>query len=324
MQIRPSIPGPWSPPAERDAIHDLIVQPAAPWFSEVERRHLDAALSGEFRAVASDRFWVAWDGGQPVANIYFGTAAGAPEIGLLAFAITAPAHRGQGLGERLVHAALSDFVAAGGVCMHLATANPAAHHLYQRCGFRDYNGHVMRFLMKPEDWTSFDDAYFRFAGPGQVRRGHWGDAGRIAMLYVAPGRWLVRDYAEGLYDHPAIEQTRCASILPSMMAGGLWVLENPARRVVAAATLKPGEPLPVVDFLAAPAYLDQAPDLLGAVLADCRSAGTTAVCSYVAAPDGEKLAILEQAGFCGAAVPVGQIDAGGDRFAVYRRIRQWA
>jgi GNAT superfamily N-acetyltransferase len=329
--IEPFNPGAPTSPVKRAMIHDLIVQPAEPWFSEVERLHLEAALSGACAPVACDRFWLAWIDAQPVANVYFGTAAGAPEMGLLAFAITTPAQRGRGIGRLLLDEALADFVAAGGVCMHLATANPAAHHLYERGGFRDYNGHVMRYLARPEDWARFDAAYLASAGPGQIRRGHWGDAARVAMLYVAPQRWLVRDYAESLYNHPAIEQTRCASILPSLLAGGqapttrdlsggLWVLENPARRLVAAATLKPHEPLPVIDFVAAPAYLAQAPELLRAVMAACRSAGAPAVCSYVAACDEEKLAILKQVGFTGEAAPVAPIEAGADRFAIYRYV----
>jgi hypothetical protein len=99
--IEPFEPSMASSPGERAAIHDLIVQPAAPWFSEVERRHVEGALSGEFGAVARDRFWVAWVGPEPVANIYFSTAAGAPEIGL----VGAPRGVGRFCGRGwLVHA----------------------------------------------------------------------------------------------------------------------------------------------------------------------------------------------------------------------------
>lgn len=333
-RIESFIPGPAASPVQRAALRDLIIQPVAPWFSEAERRHVEGALSGEFGSVACDRFWVAWAGAEPVANVYFGAAAGAPEIGLLGFVITAPAYRGRGIGRVLLRDALADFVAAGGVCMHLATGNVTAHRLYERSGFRDYNGHVMRYLAAG-DWEGFDRAYFASCGPGQVRRGHWGDAARITMLYVAPTPWFVRDYVERLYNHPAISQTRCASILPALMintterparadlaTGGFWVLENPARRLVAATTVTPPDlaveaHAPVLDFLVAPAYMGQAPELLTAALSASRSGGAECVRCCVAACDREKIAILQQVGFRREAALTGQFKAGFDRFDLY-------
>jgi GNAT superfamily N-acetyltransferase len=335
LLIEPFDPGATASPGERDAIHDLIVQPAAPWFSEVERRHLEGALSGEFGAVARDRFWIARIGAEPVANIYFCTAASAPEIGLLAFAITAPAARGRGIGRLLLREALADFVAAGGACIHLATGNPTAHRVYKNGGFRDYRGHIMRFLAPADGWEGFDLAYFEDCGPGQIRRAHWGDSARAALLYVAPHPWLVRDYAERLYNHPAIAQTRCASILPALMlntterpacgnlaVGGLWVLENSARRLVGAATVTPPDlsaqaHAPIIDFLVAPAYLGQAPDLLTVALDASRSGGAECVRGCVAACDHDKSEILRQVGFRHEATLVNQLKAGRDRFDLH-------
>jgi ribosomal protein S18 acetylase RimI-like enzyme len=339
LRIEPYDPAAAAPGVQRAAIHDLIVQPAAPWFSEVERRHLEGALSGEFAAVACDRFWIARIGAEPVANVYFSIAAGAPEIGLLAFAITAPAYRGRGIGRLLLREALADFEAMGGACMHLATANPTAHRLYESCGFHDYQGHIMRFLAPAADRAGFDRAYFEDCGLAQVRRGHWGDAARIAMLYVSPHPWFLRDYVEQLYNHPAIVQTRCASILPALMintterparanltTGGLWVLENPARRLVGAATVTPPDltaqaHAPIVDFLVAPAYMGQATDLLVAALVACRSGGAERVHCCVAACDREKIATLLQLGFCHEATLVGQLKAGHDRFDLHIYVR---
>ena len=335
LLIEPFDPGATASPGERAAIHDLIVQPAAPWFSEIERRHLEGALSGEFGEVARDRFWIARIGAEPVANVYFSSAVDAPEIGLLGFAITAPAYRGRGIAGSLLRQALADFMARGGACMHLATDNPAAHRVYESCGFRDYQGHVMRFLTQAEGWAGFDQRYFANVGPAQVRCAHWGDLARVTMLYVTPHRWFVRDYAERLYNHPAITQTRCASILPALMnstierpaganlaVGGLWVLENPARRLVAAATVTPSDlsaqaHAPIIDFLVTPAYLGQAPELLAVALDACRSGGAECVRGCVAACDHEKIDILRQVGFRHEATMAGQLKAGRDRFDLH-------
>lgn len=335
LVIEPFDPGAATFAAKSGAIYDLIVQPAAPWFSEVERRHLDGAFNGEFGGLACDRFWIARIGAEPVANVYFSSAVGAPEIGLLGFAITAPAYRGRGIAGSLLRQALADFVAKGGACVHLATDNPAAHRVYESCGFRDYQGHVMRFLTPTDGWEGFEQRYFDNVGPAQVRRAHWGDLARGTMLYVAPHRWFVRDYAERLYNHPAITQTRCASILPAMMnstterparanlaVGGLWVLENPARRLVGAVTVTPPDlsaqaHAPIVDFLVAPAYLGQAPELLAAALGTCRSGGAECVRGCVAACDHEKIDILRQIGFRHEATLAGQLKAGRDRFDLH-------
>ncbi len=155
------------------------------------------------------------------------------------------------------------------------------------------------------------------------------------MLYVAPHRWFVRDYAERLYNHPAIMQTRCASILPALMistterparanlaVGGLWVLENPARRLVGAVTVTPPDlsaqvHAPIMDFLVAPAYLGQAADLLGVALDASRSGEAEGVRCCVAACDHEKIEILRQVGFRREATLSGQLKAGHDRFDLH-------
>ena len=190
-------------------------------------------------------------------------------------------------------------------------------------------------LTLAEGWAGFDQHYFGNAGAAQVRRAHWGDLARITLLYVAPHRWLVRDYAERLYNHPAITQTRCASILPALMintterpaqagldTGGLWVLENPARRLVGAATVTPPDlsaqaHAPIIDFLVAPAYLGQAPELLAAALDACRSGGAECVRGCVAACDHDKIEILRQVGFHHEATLAGQLKAGCDRFDLH-------
>lgn len=312
------------------AIRQLVIQPSGPWFSEVERRHFEGALSGEFSGVARDRFWVAWHGTEPVAHVYFSTAAGAPAVGLLGFVITAPQYRNRGIGSLLLREAMADFAAMGGQCMQLATANPAARRIYEACGFRDYTGHIMRWLAHPDAWADFDRAYFANGGPAKVCPAHWGDSGRVVMLYVAPHPWFVRDYPERLYNHPAIEQTRCASILPALMTGtgadhpgrgvpgGFWVLENTDLCIVGAATLRSLDQTaqarsPVLDFLIAPAYLGDTTHLLGTAIDAAQSRGARVVRSYVAACDGAKADALVAAGFRREATLAGQLAAGAAR-----------
>lgn len=340
IEIRPFDPADPGTAAQAHAIRELVVQPASPWFSEVERRHFQGALSGEFAAVACDRFWVAWHGTEPISHVYFSTAAGAPEVGLLGFVITAPPYRGRGIGALLMRAAIVDFVEMGGQCMQLATGNPAAHRLYEACGFRDYAAqtgrasHVMRWLARPDASNDFDRSYFDNAGPATARPANWGDSGGVVMLYTSPHPWFVRDYPERLYNHPAIEQTRCASILPALMVGtgagdpgrsvpgGFWVLENPARHIVGAATLRSLDATaqaqsPVLDFLIAPAYLGEAGVFLSTATDAARSQGARLVRACVAGCDGEKADLLVAAGFRREGALAGQFTAGADHFDLH-------
>jgi RimJ/RimL family protein N-acetyltransferase len=145
----------------------------------------------------------------------------------------------------------------------------------------------------------------------------------------------VRDYVERLYNHPALPQTRCASILPALMIntterpadagcamGGLWVLENPVRRLVGAATLTPPDlgaqaHAPIIDFLVAPAYHEQAPELLTAALAAGHAGGAECVRCCVAGCDRGKIDILERVGFRREATLAGQFKAGHDHFDLH-------
>jgi hypothetical protein len=160
-------------------------------------------------------------------------------------------------------------------------------------------------------------------GPAEVRPGHWGDLARIAMLYLVPHPWFVRDYPERLFCHPAVVQTRCGSILPSMMInttqrnGGLWILENPEHRVVGAATLTRLDGTvqshaPILDFHVAPTYLYQADDLLKQALAECRDVEIKSLRVFLASCDREKVEVVKRLGFHHEATLEAQFRAGDD------------
>ena len=175
LRVMTVSPGAALPQAKLEDVHDLILQPRAPWFSAAERKHLDGALRGSFGEASRDCFTVGWIDDEPVGNVYYGTAASRPEIGLMAYVITEPEHRGKGICKILTRAAIRDFSDDGGVCLHLGTSNATARDIYKGCGFRDYNGHVMRYLKPEEPWDSFDADYFAWAGAAEHRRGHWGN-----------------------------------------------------------------------------------------------------------------------------------------------------
>ena len=213
-------------PGDRAAIHDLIVQPAAPWFSDVERRHLEVALSGEFGAAARDRFWIAWIDGQPVANVYIDTAERARD-------------RTVGLRDhcpRLSRPRVSaDCCSARPWPISLLRAAPACTWrprirrpiaCMSVAAFEIIRGMSCDSWRRPAIGKSSTEPISRMLDLPEsgVRTGVTRLGSR--SLYVTPHRWFVRDYAERLYNHPIISQTRCASILPALMIN---TTERPAR-----------------------------------------------------------------------------------------------
>ena len=313
-----------SPDAARDALWELVVRPREGWLSAGETELFTRSLRGDCAGVAADRLYSVWSAGRPLAHAALFAAANNRRVGVVGFVITEPAARGRGLCPLLMERLLDDFRAAGGQCALLGTGNPTAHAIYARAGFRDYNGHVMRWLPPGVTPAEADAAYFGTRRPATVRAGHWGDTARVAWLYARPGDWFMKDYIEALYDHPAIPHLRCGSILPAMMlnvetrAGGLWMLETDDGRIVGAARLSLRDTVaqtkaPMLDFLVAPAYRDQTVDLLRVAIEAAQAAGAEVVRACLASCDAEKADIVQSLAFRLEATLAGQFAAGPER-----------
>ena len=128
------------------------------------------------------------------------------------------------------------------------------------------------------------------------------------MLYALPHPWLVKDYGERLFSHPALPPKRYFSVFTSIMLraeqqqGAVYVLENASQRVVGAANLTPLDRtaqahIGLLDFLVYPTYSDAAHLLLQRVLEDAASMGVQTVRLLLAACDREKQAIAQAVGF---------------------------
>jgi GNAT superfamily N-acetyltransferase len=92
-----------------------------------------AAKSGEPMLQHSQ---LAFDGDRLVSAILVSRFEGIP---LLAYAMTAPSHKGRGLAPRLTRVALESLRRAGDHQVHLwvTAGNAGAEHIYERLGFRD-------------------------------------------------------------------------------------------------------------------------------------------------------------------------------------------
>ena len=303
-------PGPQVPASLVEEITRFVIQVETldSWPSVAESLYLKRCLQGRFAATGLDPLFLGRLDGRIVGDVGCQVSWDSPEVGSLGWVFTDPAQRGKGISSHLTRLAVRWFQDRGGVCMLLGTGNPIAHHVYEKYGFRDYNGHVMRRLSPGAEARGFERRFFARTGPAAVRPAVWSDVSRVAALYAAPHPWLVQDYQEGLVTHPSLKKLRYFSIFPALMlraeqpGGSVQVLETSRKRIVGLAALLP-EPGPFrthlgrLDFLIRPEYLDQGRELLAAVLNQARDGGVQTVEARFASCDKAKIKLAREAGF---------------------------
>jgi GNAT superfamily N-acetyltransferase len=214
--------------------------------------------------------------GRIVARMGCIRPAPAADVGTYGFVFTHPEHRRKGIASALLDALLRVFEEQGGVALHLATLNPAAHDLYRKHGFEDLGTpRIMRYVCGRHRADDFEHDYFAHRGPAFAREAHWGDYPRLEALYsVMSHPWLLRDYPRGVWrgDRKNAYEDEGLQALEQQAArkGATLVLENPARHVVGAASftigsLCTGRVAAEFDLLVMPAYFEEIPALLEAL-----------------------------------------------------------
>ncbi len=103
---------------------------------EDARTEVRGYFDGRSGAPMPDRSYVVHDGERLVSAVLVSRFEGMP---LLAYAMTAPTHKGRGLASALTHRVLRSLHTAGDAQMQLwvTAGNADAEHIYERIGFRD-------------------------------------------------------------------------------------------------------------------------------------------------------------------------------------------
>lgn len=307
-------PGPKVPASLVEEITRFAIQVETldSWASVAESEYLKRCLQGRFAETGLDPLFLGRLDGRIAGDVGCQVSRDSPEVGSLGWVFTDPVQRGKGISSHLTRLAVQWFQDRGGVCMLLGTGNPIAHHVYEKYGFRDYNGHVMRRLSPGAEAKGFERRLFARTGPAAVRPAAWSDVSRAAALYAAPCPWLVQDYQEGLITHSSLKKLRYFSIFPALMlraersGGSVQVLETSRKRIVGLAALLPEsapfqEHVGRLDFLIRPEFLDQGHELLAAVLNRARQGGIRIVEARFASCDEEKVNLARESGFRRAA-----------------------
>lgn len=116
-------------PVADQTLLGLLWHKGSPWVEDIKNR-----LEGKYPG-STDRFWVARDGPNLAAHVWYAVSAADPRLGLLGHVFTRPEYRRQGLSTRLIDAAMADFRRQGGEIMQLFTYNPPTVPFYERLGF---------------------------------------------------------------------------------------------------------------------------------------------------------------------------------------------
>lgn len=220
-----------------------------------------------------------------------------PEVSVVGSVLTHPGCRRLGVAEALTSAVVDLSFGAGCRVSYLgATRDP--RNVYLRCGFRWWNGGVMR--LEREDSSGCEDGFF---APGQatsVREANWGDLAAFACFVVQPWDTLVLDYPRALLSGKYVKLQRCVSNFPAVheeaatRGGVLGVLagESPHRVLgFGSLTPEPGEyrrHKAVIDVCSHDNYEDGADSLVRWLMSEAAGRGVERLQAYVAASDAGK------------------------------------
>jgi GNAT superfamily N-acetyltransferase/L-amino acid N-acyltransferase YncA len=270
------------------------------WWRDIR----EPLLAGKLMETSFDRFVIGEVNGVYAGSMNYCAHRDSREVALLEMVWTHPDYRRMGISRRLLQHTLADFRNIGGKAMYLCTTNPSAFALYASEGFRPLIGDGMRYLTPPFDSDTFESRYFADAGPARIRSAEWGDIARVSALYNQrePG-WLIKDYPRRVFRDMRYESHYIRVWKPANEGRGtVLVLENSLHRIVGIASAIDTDSyyeqhVAVVDFWGCPAYLQQLPDLLTALIQQAEQHGTELLQASIAECDQEKRQMLEASGF---------------------------
>ena len=284
--------------------------PFDPWMSPTEQEFLARLLNGTADRTLHDWVFVGELDGAIVATAWHGTGSQSSQIGGYGYVLTHPAHRGKGIAHELTSCSVRTFWDNGGQAIYLGTGNPIAQHVYEKSGYRRYNGIAMRALRPGADHQQFDAEYFAYDGRAEIRDSTLGDLGGYTALLLAPEprEWTVRDFTEAIfYAPPMVEAT--GSLRPfyntvyrqeENPANQFKLLVTPSGRVVgSAAVSSPAagalKGVGKLEFQCYSTYRGELQELLDATLEAANNGGVHQIRAHAASTD--RTAALCNSGF---------------------------
>lgn len=295
-------------------IPKLLAHFGHPWVENIERR-----VRGDFVEWSRDYFFLGEINNELIANVWYTVPQDARGIGLLGHVFTKPEHRKKGIATHLTEIALERFSQEKGKVMYLFFENTAAHKIYKKLGFREYNGKIMRYLSANIFPSNFDESYFFHEGETVANETNWGDLPRFQALYAFPHLITVKDYNYRIFTGEELEG-KFIEMMNDQEEGksSLGALRNSRGVVVGAVSLVKlsgcEERIGNLDFFIHPHYLSQADKLLCFSLKKAKEKSLQLIRVYLSSLDVEKIDIVRNLGFLREATLRDQFQYQGEKY----------
>ncbi len=139
-----------------------------------------------------------------------------PRNAILGPIVVEERYRHQGIGQKLIRESIEYLTARGCRAIYLGVnrENPAVG-LYQKMGFDEHRGIVMRRMLEPEEAI----CKFSEENPGrtEVRALDWGDFVSTSLLSIHPSAMHTFDLVNGIVSSRYAPPTRFLTVFPEMM-----------------------------------------------------------------------------------------------------------
>ncbi len=248
-----------------------------------------------------------------------------PEVSVVGSVLTHPGYRRLGVAEAMTHAVVDLSYQAGCRVSYLgATRDP--RNVYLRCGFRWWNGGVMR--REREDSFRCEEEFFTPGQSTSIRESNWGDLPAFACFVVQPWNSRVLDYQRALLSGKYVRLQRCVSNFPVVHnevmerggAIGVLVGQSPHRILgFGSITPEPGEARrhkAVIDVCTHDRYTHRTSSLIHWLMSEAAKRKIERLQAYVAVSDMDKEAWFRQFGLKPAARLPSQLKLEGERVDV--------
>jgi GNAT superfamily N-acetyltransferase len=282
-------------------------------------------MKGDYSEHLTIQSAIGWIGGRAVSTASVSYPREDPEAAVVGSVLTHPAFRSLGIAGHLTNLVVKlGFDAGCKVCFLGATRDPRS--VYLRCGFKWWNGGVMRR-------AAVDDSEIesRFFAPDQrvlIRDANWGDLPGMACLVIQPLDCMVIDYPRGLLSGKYVSLQRCVSNFPAVWypvkeRGGemIMLVGEASHRILGFGTLTPG-PAPgqthkaILDVATHSHYSQEVGGILQELLHKAAELDIETVQACVAGPDEAKRAEFERLGMRPVGTFPNQIRIGHQRVDV--------
>ncbi len=218
-----------------------------------------------------------------------------------------PRYRRKGLGKTILTRAIEHLICCNIHRVYLAVReqNPA-RTLYEKLGFTNYNGIIMRKILKQSDRIPVqtgDDCQKEI-----IRRTVWGDYPAVSALIASDASMYAFDFSRAIFSGRYVPCDRFLSVFPKMMehftkyGGFANVIVSPLSfNIVAIAHIQrmPGplqDHMAVLDFFANDDYIDRTSNLLTITIEQAKSLSLETIRIYCPAADHFKRRIIEALG----------------------------